>query len=147
DVLAGLLDLPHAFEIAHRGGDVFDADAQQGRHRHRKQLREFFQRLDLRQLTLLEAIKRGARNAEPGGDLVGAQPGAEAKGFEAVADIVESDGHDRLTILPSSWAGSAIATKCVGWPSQVGHDGKNQADCCGGARSRLAASSVAVTIF
>ena len=93
DVLAGLLDLPHALEIAHRRGDVFDADAEQGRHRHRQQLRELFQRLDLGELALLETVERGARDAEPVGDLVGAQPGAEAKGFEAVADIVETDGH------------------------------------------------------
>jgi hypothetical protein len=37
--------------------------------------------------------------------------------------------------------------KCEGWPKQVGHDGENQADCGGCARSRFAASSVAVTIF
>ncbi len=146
DVLAALLDLAHAFEIADRGGDVFHADAQQRRHRHRQELREFFQRLDLRELTLLEAIERGARNAEPIGDLVGAQPGAEAKSFEAVADIVEADGHDQLNILPSSCAGSSMA-KCVAWPSRVDHDGENQADCGGCARNRLAASSVAVTIF
>ena len=96
DVLGGFLDLPHALEIAHRRGDVFDADAQQGRHRDREQLGELFQRLDLGELAFLEPVKRGARNTETVGDLVGAQPGAEAKGFEAVADIVEANGHDVL---------------------------------------------------
>jgi hypothetical protein len=94
DVLGGLLDLPHALEIAHRRRDVFDADAEQGRHRHREQLRELLQRLDFRQLALLEAIERGARDPEPARDLVGAQPRSQAKGLEAVADIVEANGHE-----------------------------------------------------
>ena len=56
DVLGGFLDLAHALEIAHRGRDVFDADAEQGRHRDPQQLGELLQGLDLRHLALLEAV-------------------------------------------------------------------------------------------
>ena len=65
DVLGGFLDLPHALEIADRRGDVFDADAQQRRHRDLEQLGELLQRLDLGDFAFFEAIERGARNAEP----------------------------------------------------------------------------------
>ena len=90
---AALLDLAHALEIGDRRGDVFDADAEQRRDRDAEQLGELLQRLDLGQLALLEAVERGARNAEPLRDLVGRKPGAEAKRLEPVADIVEADRH------------------------------------------------------
>ena len=93
DVLGGLLDLAHALEIGDRRGDVFDADAEQRRDRDAEQLGELFQRLDLGELALLEAVERGARNAEAVGDLVGGKPGAEAKRLQPVSDIVEADGH------------------------------------------------------
>ncbi len=64
DVLGGLLDLPHALEIGDGGGDVFDADAEQRRHRHAEQLGELFQRLDLGELAFFETVERGARNAQ-----------------------------------------------------------------------------------
>ena len=82
DVLGGFLDLSHALEIAHRRGDIFDTDAEQGRHRHRQQIGELLERLDLGELALLEAVERGARNAEPAGDLVGADsPEPRRKAF------------------------------------------------------------------
>ena len=125
-MLGGFLDLPHALEIAYRRGNVFDADPQQGRHRDREQLGEFFQRLDLGEFTLLEPVKRRARNTEAVGDLVGTQPGAETKGFEAVADIVEANGHDVPYHPPSSIL---------------------QGDGAAWACSRFAASSAAMTMF
>jgi hypothetical protein len=64
DVLGGFLDLAHALEIAHGRSNVFDADAEQGRHRDLEQLGQLLQGLDLRYLALLEAVKRGARYAE-----------------------------------------------------------------------------------
>ena len=93
DVLGGLLDLPHALEIGDGGGDVLDADAEQRRHRHAEQLGEFFQRLDLGELALLEAVERGAGNAEAIGDLVGGQSGAQPERFEPIADVVEAQRH------------------------------------------------------
>jgi len=92
-VLGRLLDLPHALEIGDRRGDVLDADAEQRGHRDAKQLGELLQRLDLGEFALLEAVERGARNAEPARDLVGREPGAEAERLEPVADIVEAQGH------------------------------------------------------
>jgi hypothetical protein len=97
DVLRRLLDLAHALEIAHGRGDVFDANAEQGRHRDLQQLGELLQGLDLRHLALLETVERGARNTEPARDLLRRQAGAEAERLEPVADIVEADGHDRVT--------------------------------------------------
>ena len=73
-------------------------------HRDAEQLGELLQRLDLRQLALLEAIERGARNTEPARDLVGAEPGAETKRLEAVSDIVEAKGHGQ----------AAVAAECAG---------------------------------
>ena len=90
---AGLLDLAHALEIGDRGGDVFDADAEQRRHRHAEQLGELLQRLDLGELAFLEAVERGARNAELAGDLVGGKPGAEPERLQPVADVVEAQRH------------------------------------------------------
>ena len=106
DVLGGFLDLPHALEITHRGSDVFDADAEQGRHRDLKQLGELLQGLDLGHLALLEAVERSARNAELLRDLLRGQSGAEAERFEPMADIVEADGHHgpRIRFAASSAA-------------------------------------------
>ncbi len=93
DVLGRLLDLPQPLEIADRGRNVFDADAEQGGYRDRKQLGELLQRLDLGDLAFLETVERGAGNAEAVCDLVRAQTGAEAEGLEPIADVVEANGH------------------------------------------------------
>ena len=113
DVLGRLLDLAHALEIADRGGDIFDADAEQRRHRHFQQLGEILQRLDLRHVALLDPVERGARNAELLRDLFRGQPGAEAEGLEPVADIVEADrgiGGSLLAARPCFAASSAAMT-------------------------------------
>ena len=93
DVLGGFLDLPHAFEIADRRGDIFDAHAQQGRHRDLQQLGEVLQRFDLGDFALFKAIERSTRNAELLRDLLGRQPRAKAKGFQPVAYVVEAQRH------------------------------------------------------
>src|SRR5439155_23322140 len=91
--LGALFDLAHAVEIADGRANIFDAHAEQRRHRDAEQVGEFLQRFDLRQLALLEAVERGARNIEPARDLVGAEPRSEAERLESVADIVEADRH------------------------------------------------------
>ena len=93
DLLGGLLDLPHALEIADRRGDVFDADAEQGRGRDPEQLRELGERVDLRQLAALEPVERRTRDPDLPGDLVRAQPRAHAKGLEPLADLLVAERH------------------------------------------------------
>ena len=62
-----------------------------------QQLGELLERLDLRHLTFLEAVERGARDADAAGDLVGAEPGAEAEGAQALADLLKACGHARAS--------------------------------------------------
>src|SRR5438874_4854343 len=115
DVLGRLLDLAHALEICDRRADVFDAHPEQRRHRDAEQLRELLQRLDLGELAFLETIDRGAGNAEAAGDLVGGEAGTEAKGLQAIADVIETDGHGTLynSAIPDGAkrpAGTQLAT-------------------------------------
>ncbi len=168
DVLGGFLDLPHALEITDGGSDVFDADTEQRRHRHRQELRQLLQRLDLRQLALLEAVERGARDPEPARDLVGAEPRSQAKGLQAVADIVEANGHEwNVTISSVVMAGldpaihvlsregkmwmpghrRQVYAVCASLTALPGHDGNTHDACAASARILFAASSVAMTMF
>ncbi len=93
DVLGGLLDLAHALEIGDGGGDVLDADAEQRRQRDVEQLGEFFERVDLDQLAFLEAVERGARDADAVRDFLGGESGAEPERLQPVADIVKARRH------------------------------------------------------
>ena len=58
-----------------------------------EQLGELLERVDLDDLALLEAVERGARDAETLGDLFRREAGAEAEGFQPVADIVKARRH------------------------------------------------------
>ena len=89
DLVGGLFDLPHALEIAHRIGVVFDADAEQRGERGIKLRGQSLQRLDLYDLSAFDPIDRGARNTELFGDVVGGMPAFDPIGFEAAADIAE----------------------------------------------------------
>src|SRR5438067_6541007 len=88
-----LLELPQALEIRHRRRQVLDANAEQCRHGDAEELGELVERLDLRQLALLEAVERGTRDVEALRDFVGAQPRGEAEGLQPVADVVEANRH------------------------------------------------------
>ena len=93
DLVGGFLDLPHPLEIADRAVVVFDPDAQQ---RQRRDFQQFGQPLDgveLDDLAFFIAIQGGAGDAQPGGDLLGAQAGFETIGPKLLADLGKTHRH------------------------------------------------------
>ena len=64
NVFRGFFDLSEPFEKGYRRGNIFDTNAQQGRHRHIEKLGQAFERFDLGNLAFLESIQRSARYPE-----------------------------------------------------------------------------------
>jgi len=84
DVFGLLLDLARAFKICDRRGDIFDANPEQRRNRNVEQFRQSLERIDLRQLTALEAIQRGPRDSDAARDILRAHSRRKPEGAQAL---------------------------------------------------------------
>ncbi|MGB3041628.1 MAG: hypothetical protein WBB98_00400 [Xanthobacteraceae bacterium] len=91
-MLGGFLELTHPLEVTDGRRHVFDADAQKGRHRDTKQLRELLKCLNFGKLAFLEAVEGRPGDADAFRDFVRAQPGAEPKCTQPVCDLFVTDG-------------------------------------------------------
>ena len=96
DMLRLFLDLPQPFEISHSRRDELDADAKKRGNGDAQQFGELVQRLDLGEFAALEAVERRARDADPPGDLIGAQPRGDAEGLQSVADFIIAKAHGAI---------------------------------------------------